>query len=194
MFKSAVLLLVWLCSATTICAQESGDAYLSMTTQIGVTRNRLIKGEPMQSNPTAFYHGFKFGFFVAPKVVLAFEYSAFIYRWSNRSIYYNFSESEWDSYKPTKGEKVNHYKLLVEFMLAKGLFISVGGGLMNYREFELGYRERGVGLYGSITQMLNKNIGVSANLYLCDYNRYPFSGYFKGLAVGLVFRMNSWED
>jgi len=77
MLKSTVLLLVWLCSATTILAQESGDFYLSMTTQIGVTRNRLIEGEPMQSNPTAFYNGFKFGFFVAPKVVLAFEYSAF---------------------------------------------------------------------------------------------------------------------
>lgn len=194
MLKSTVLLLVWLCSATTILAQESGDFYLSMTTQIGVTRNRLIEGEPMQSNPTAFYNGFKFGFFVAPKVVLAFEYSAFIYRWSNRSIYYNFNESEWDSYSPTKGEKVNHYKFLVEFMPANGLFISVGGGLMNYREFELAYRERGVGLYGSVTKMFSKNIGISANLYLCNYNRYPFSGYFRGLAVGLVFHINSWED
>lgn len=194
MFKDIVSLLVWLCSVTTIFAQESGEGYFSMTTQIGVTRNRLIDGEPMQGNPTAFYNGFKVGVFVTSKVAVAFEYSAFIYRWSNRTYFYDFDNEDWDFAPPTKGRKVNHYKFLVEFVPTPGLYLSAGAGFMNYRHFNIGYRDRGLGLYGSATYMVGKHIGISANVYTSSYRKYPDSGYFKAISAGLVFRINTWDE
>lgn len=188
MKPTALVTLTVLVASVSLQAQNT-NGYLSMTTQLGVTRNRLIVGEPMQSNPTAFYNGFKAGIFVAPKWIIALEYSAFIYRWSNRSLYYDFAEDDWDYYPPTKGEKVNHYKLMVEFVPVKGLYLGAGAGLMNYRHFEHGYRDRGVGIYGSVTNMFTKHIGISGNIYWCNYNRYPFSGYFKAISAGLVLRI-----
>jgi len=176
-----------------LMAQQKGSVFFAVTAQVAFTKNRVVSGQPVVSDPASFYNAFKIGYCVSDRIGIAFEYSSFVYHWSNRSYLYDFGEDEWDFSSPTKGEKVNHYKVLLEVNPSKGLFLCAGLGYMDYQQFEFQFEDRGVVFNGGLTYLFTKVFGFSANIYLGNYMMHRESGNFRAISAGLVLRFQSGD-
>jgi|GEM_PF-4563258 len=164
--------------------------YAGFTNNIGISRNTLIDGAGTETKPATYYNAFKAGVHLSKNFAVGLEYSSFIYRWTNRKLFYNFDEEDWQFASPTKGRKVNSYKVSVEYNPdGEDKFILIGGiGYADYRHFDISYEDHGLVLSGGMNYMFSRFVGFSASVYSVNYARREDSGNLFAINAGLIVR------
>lgn len=164
--------------------------YAGFTNNIGISQNTLIDGAGTETKPATYYNAFKAGVHLSKNLAIGVEYASFIYRWTNRKLFYNFDEEDWQFASPTKGRKVNCYKIGLEYNPdGEDKIILIGGiGYADYRHFDISYEDHGLVLSGGMNYMFSRFVGFSASVYSINYVRRENSGNFFAVNAGLIVR------
>jgi hypothetical protein len=171
-------------------AQTKVEGFISGSAQWA--RNKKNFASDASQWKSSFYNAVKGGAMFNKSFIVGVEYSAILYRWTDRFdlIDLLIEEGDEDDSPPTVGEKINNYKLFTQIFPFKqnGFFMGAGWGYSHYRNFRTPHTQR----YGTVFSLhvgieTPSNIGFIMSYYKGKLSRhdqpYTFSSYNIGIVI-----------